>query len=409
MKKLLRCRVTLFLLFGWVALSVAGYLGKDSRYKNYTMDARYTPYFVPVLQGIHDGIFPWSSEPSEFWEQWEQRWQKGPEGSGGFVAGTELSEDRETSVAQGNGMPSSGADAGSLDGNTGIPDTTESAGAGDMPAGGNGTSGTAASGEGAGETLPRQNEADGETGIPSDGAGGQGGEAGLPAGENGGGTGGNASEGAPEDGSGETQPTAGEAAPKSFTDVDESYFDDAVFIGDSRTVGLHDYSGLDNATFYASVGLSVYDMWTDAFCEVDGKKITLEEALLARQFKKVYFQIGINEMGRGTVDGFITAYSQSVQKLKELQPDAVIYVQAIMRVAKEKSDSDPIFNNKGINERNARIAQLADSRTVFYIDVNEVVCDQEGNLRDELTFDNLHLLGSKYDIWVSFLKTKGIL
>ena len=113
-------------------------------------------------------------------------------------------------------------------------------------------------------------------------------------------------------------------------------------------------------------------------------------------------------MGRGTVDGFITAYSQSVQKLKELQPDAVIYVQAIMRVAKEKSDSDPIFNNKGINERNARIAQLADSRTV-YIDVNEVVCDQEGNLRDELTFDNLHLLGSKYDIWVSFLKTKGIL
>ncbi len=271
------------------------------------------------------------------------------------------------------------------------------------------TSGTAASGEGAGETLPRQNEADGETGIPSDGAGGQGGEAGLPAGENGGGTGGNASEGAPEDGSGETQPTAGEAAPKSFTDVDESYFDDAVFIGDSRTVGLHDYSGLDNATFYASVGLSVYDMWTDAFCEVDGKKITLEEALLARQFKKVYFQIGINEMGRGTVDGFITAYSQSVQKLKELQPDAVIYVQAIMRVAKEKSDSDPIFNNKGINERNARIAQLADSRTVFYIDVNEVVCDQEGNLRDELTFDNLHLLGSKYDIWVSFLKTKGIL
>ena len=33
--------------------------------------------------------------------------------------------------------------------------------------------------------------------------------------------------------------------------VDDDWFDDAVFIGDSRTVGLRDYGGLDNATFYA--------------------------------------------------------------------------------------------------------------------------------------------------------------
>lgn len=195
---------------------------------------------------------------------------------------------------------------------------------------------------------------------------------------------------------------------KEFITVGDDYFDDAVFIGDSRTVGLHDYGGLDKATFFATVGLNVYDMWSQRFCEVDGEKLTLEEALSRRQYKKIYFQIGINEMGRGTVDTFMQAYEESVRKFQQLQPDAIIYVQGIMRVTKEKSDKDKIFNNPGIQVRNERIAQLADNMKIFYIDVNEVVCDDTGNLRKELTFDNLHLYGSKYYIWVDFLKTKGI-
>lgn len=195
---------------------------------------------------------------------------------------------------------------------------------------------------------------------------------------------------------------------KEFINVEEDYFDDAVFIGDSRTVGLRDYGGLDKATFYATVGLNVYDMWTEKFCEVDGEKVTLEEALSKHQYKKVYFQIGINEMGRGTVDSFMQAYEASVKKMEELQPDAIIYVQGIMRVTKKKSDSDKIFNNLGIQVRNDRIALLADNVKIFYIDMNEAVCDDQGNLRDELTFDNLHLYASKYPIWVEFLKTKGI-
>lgn len=202
--------------------------------------------------------------------------------------------------------------------------------------------------------------------------------------------------------------TEEEAPILEFTKVDESYFDDAVFIGDSRTVGLHDYGDLNNATFYATIGMNIYDLWTDEFCEVDGRKVTLEEALKARKFGKIYFQIGINEMGRGTVDGFMEEYQETVEKFRELQPDAVIFVQGIMRVAAERSNTDPIFNNQGINERNARIAALADNRKIFYIDVNEVVCDENGDLRADLTFDNLHLYGSKYGIWRDFLMEKGI-
>ena len=60
LRKLLKCPVTVALLILWAALSVVGYLGKDTIYKNYTVDIRTTPYFVLVFDGLHDGIFPWS-------------------------------------------------------------------------------------------------------------------------------------------------------------------------------------------------------------------------------------------------------------------------------------------------------------------------------------------------------------
>lgn len=195
---------------------------------------------------------------------------------------------------------------------------------------------------------------------------------------------------------------------REFQTVEKDYFSDAIFIGDSRTVGLHDYGGLDDAVFYATVGMNVYDLWEKEHCVIDGKKMSLEQLLSSRKFKKIYFQIGINEMGRGTVDGFIEAYRQSIEKFHELQPEAVIFIQGIMKVAKTKSEQDAIFNNEGIEERNQRIAELEDKKNIFYLDMNEVVCDEEGNLRSDLTFDDVHLYGSKYDAWVQFLLEHGI-
>lgn len=311
MKKIRYGKITILILGCWLLFSIVGYMGKDSIYSRYTINVKKTPYFVLVLQGIHDGVYPWSSEKQSLWERWEQLAEKEPnENPGESVAATEeiVKQDETETVT-------------------------------------------------ATETL-----------VPE-----------------------------------EVEPPIRE-----FHEVDDSYFSDAVFIGDSRTVGLHDYGGLDDSTFYATVGMNIYDLWTEKFCEVDGQKETLEDALRARTYGKIYFQIGINEMGRGTVDGFMKAYEESVAKFKELQPDAVIFVQAIMKVTKDKSDKDPIFNNPGIEERNARIAELADNRTVFYLDVNEVVCDENGALRKDITFDNIHLLGSKYDIWVDYLKKKGI-
>lgn len=198
---------------------------------------------------------------------------------------------------------------------------------------------------------------------------------------------------------------AGEPAGWEYVTADESYFDDAVFIGDSRTVGLCDYAGLDNATFYASTGLTVYKIFDAQIVSVEGtrQKITIEEALSEKQFSKIYLMLGINEMGTGTVESFMERYKDVVAHLQELQPDAVIYLQAIMRVSGERSAKGDYINNEGIDARNAEIAKLADNRTIFYLDVNPLVCDEDGGLVKDYTFDGVHLKAAYIEIWKRFL------
>ena len=55
----------LFLAVFWVAMSLAGFLGQNTVYAGYSVDVRTTPYFVLVLQGIHDHIFPWSGSADD--------------------------------------------------------------------------------------------------------------------------------------------------------------------------------------------------------------------------------------------------------------------------------------------------------------------------------------------------------
>jgi lysophospholipase L1-like esterase len=192
-----------------------------------------------------------------------------------------------------------------------------------------------------------------------------------------------------------------------YEQVDDNYFADAVFIGDSRTVGMKDYGGLEDiSTFYASTGLTVYKIFTAPIVEVPDQKqkITIEEALTQKQFAKIYLMIGINEMGTGTVDSFLAKYQEVVTHLRELQPDAIIYLQGIMKVTTKRSDQGDYINNPGIDARNAGIAQMADNVSTYYLDVNTAICDTTGGLEPTYTFDGVHLKAQYIPLWKDYLK-----
>ena len=198
---------------------------------------------------------------------------------------------------------------------------------------------------------------------------------------------------------------------KKFISVDDSYFDDALFIGDSRMVGLSQYcQDIDaRATFYAKKSLSIYNIRDDKWIETeDGDEISLAEALETNHFSKVYIMVGINELGRGDENDFRQAYQDVINQIQAAEPNAYIFINSIMHVSKEKNETDELYNNTNINIRNDAIKSLDDKQNIFYLNINEAVDDEEGNLDAETTTDGVHLKGACYEPWHEYLLSHGV-
>lgn len=195
-----------------------------------------------------------------------------------------------------------------------------------------------------------------------------------------------------------------------YEKVDKSYFDDAVFIGDSRTVGMQDYSGLDNAQFFAKTGLNVYEVLEDKFIQdpETGKDVSVAHMLKTNRYGKIYFMVGINELGTGNTGTFQKAYERVLRKFRKWQPDAVIYIQGIIPVSKERASEDAIFNNVNINDKNVAIAQLANGTDTFYLDVSGKLTDKGGYLKADYTFDNIHMYAQYYELWTNYLMKHAV-
>ncbi len=194
-----------------------------------------------------------------------------------------------------------------------------------------------------------------------------------------------------------------------FTSINQSYFDDALFIGDSRTICLQAYGGWNNATYYTSQGVSVWKILEEKIAPLDdGSMGTIEQALTQKQFRKIYIMLGVNELATGSHDSFLGQYKLVVDRITALQPDAIVFVQAIVHVSREKSDKEKFINNFNINERNKKLATLADNKKIFFIDANKVLDDETGALTKQYTFDGVHLTAKYLPIWKNFLLKHGV-
>lgn len=192
--------------------------------------------------------------------------------------------------------------------------------------------------------------------------------------------------------------------------VEDSYFADAIFIGNSRTEGFFLYSGLSGSTSYASMGLNVSTVFTkEVIAQADGTKVTVIEAMRrAPNFKKVYIMLGLNELGWVDSGAFQQHYERLVDAIREIQPEAIIYVQSILPVSANKSSSSDVFNNTRVNLFNERVKGVAMNKKVFYLNVGEAVAGEDGFLPASETPDGVHLQKSLCVKWLDYLKTHTV-
>lgn len=177
-----------------------------------------------------------------------------------------------------------------------------------------------------------------------------------------------------------------------------TYMGDALFIGDSRTVGLMEYGGIDGADYFCTVGMSVYNIHKKPVSVPNVGKVTLTELLNGKKYGKIYIMLGVNEVGY-KFSTTAEKYSELIGFIKDKQPNAVIFIQANLHVSKSRSDSDKVVNNTAINGLNAELSRLADGKSKFYLDANILFDDEAGGLSADKSEDSTHLYAKYYKEW----------
>lgn len=195
-----------------------------------------------------------------------------------------------------------------------------------------------------------------------------------------------------------------------YTIANDSYFNDAAFLGDSRTLGIYDYVGLEGADFFCDNGMTIFKLLKDDGVteQGTGHKVDLKQVLQERHYGKIYIMLGMNELGYGNTTMYMQEYLSVVHQIRAWQPDAIIFIMANLHVSREKNNMETEFNNININDKNVACARLANGTDVFYLDSNPMFTDSEGFLYSEMTFDGVHLYAKHYDKWRQFLMEHGV-
>lgn len=194
-----------------------------------------------------------------------------------------------------------------------------------------------------------------------------------------------------------------------FTTVDTDYFNDAVFIGNSRMQGFILYCGVPELTSYTSVGMTVKSYFTKEDFTVNGVSMTAASALENTPgFEKVYIGLGINELGWVSTDQFITAYNEIMEHIYSCNPNALIYVISVLPFAQSAIEKDPVLNMDKVREYNGAIQDMCASYGACYLDVAGVFTGEDGYMPYDYSFDGVHINVASIKLWLNYLLGHGI-
>lgn len=188
----------------------------------------------------------------------------------------------------------------------------------------------------------------------------------------------------------------------------DSYFADAVFLGDSRTEGFHLYSGLEEGQYLYAVGATVESVFTKATQETENGKAPILDALADMECGKVYIMLGVNELGWPRAETFREQYGKVIDRVREEHPEAVVVIQSLLPVSAKQDAKGSYVNNERITVYNGMLEELSAERDCPYLNVAEAVAGEDGCMREELTFDGIHLNTAGCRAWLDYLKTHTV-
>lgn len=200
--------------------------------------------------------------------------------------------------------------------------------------------------------------------------------------------------------------TYGEPVPESEA-VDNSYFNDAAFAGDSRIAGLSEYSILTDTTarIYGSVSLDVSKATMRTVFALDnGTMGTMIDAIAQSPVQKVYLSFGLNELGWYVMDIFKENYIDIINRIKIAQPQAQIYLLDVYNFSKNREYENDYTTLDKLKQINEAIKEVAQMTQVNLVHSNAMFETEDTYLPEEWSNDGYHLNKEGFAHWLDMVK-----
>lgn len=199
--------------------------------------------------------------------------------------------------------------------------------------------------------------------------------------------------------------------------ADKSFFDDAVFIGDSVSVALMNYqrntNALGNAQVYAAASLSAANaLWEVSGRSVhpyyNGRKTLIEDCVRYSGAKKVFIMLGMNDIGIYSFDSSINHYKELISRIKAKSPHVEIYIQSMTPMTSISTRADDRLNNTNIKKYNARLQAMCKEMGWHYVNVASALYDSTGTYLptaycSDPVYMGLHLSNEGCRQWIAYL------
>lgn len=211
-----------------------------------------------------------------------------------------------------------------------------------------------------------------------------------------------------------------------YTQVDDSYFNDAVFIGDSISYGFELYvtekrangeTVLGEAQFLTSGSLSYGNSLWDVSDEsvhptYNGEKMKLEDAIAKIKPGKIFILLGTNDVALYGVEQTIANADTEISGMLEASPGAEIFIMSTTpKYSPAESDVDGALNNADIDALNVAMRQFAVEKGYNFMNIAPLFKDETGGLAADYCSDKegmgIHFTSAAYDIWLDFLYSYG--
>jgi len=125
-----------------------------------------------------------------------------------------------------------------------------------------------------------------------------------------------------------------------------------------------------------------------------------------RQPRKLFILLGINDIGKDIPDSVIAYnYFKIIKQVHAKSPDTRIFVQSILPLNTIHAKFPQHYDKaEHIPRVNLMLKNQATALNYTYINLHPLFTDTNKRLKDELTFEGLHLKPEAYVIWVDYLK-----